>query len=583
MIPSYKNKPLLLLLLILLAALTQNVTATPLKPYLLADRALSQNIQASDTFGLSSFNNNIIVIGSNQFDLVNQIISQSNYPEVTLNKPKTIAQSFSIQNWDNQYLPLLNGIPLKVNGKSLAISIAEDEKTFFLISNSEKVLFSESGHVLWKRASTGQAINSVITPDKKHIIIQYSSGLIEWIDYKGGYTLYSLYIDPDMQNWIIWSPKGYYNSSSSQFFPVVFDTTNNNSINLAQLQETFYQPAYIQSLINGNSPPDTNSRIDFSRLSPPQISFVSKNNVIDSTDLKLCIKLEEKNPIDIVFALGDVTIQRIHYPASKLLTGATCTLNVNFPRPQLSGEEKVLSVRAYDVNNKIWSTTVYKYLYPVQKSETKPEVQVLITNSLNKKYNNEDLTTKALSKAEVKKVHFSKISKLSNNANNMPFIFYLSATCQIKKDDILFTDIKTSSPFWSLSALETFLININSDKSLVIIDCLTESKINNRLTIKKLIDTFISNTGRSLMAQFYSYEQLDKSDLKHTFFIEALLRAIEGESDYNDDQIIDSDELKRFVKDTLPVTIFEYTGENGITFNHDNPSELFNLPLKISD
>ena len=585
MIPRYINKPLLLLTIFLLALSSQAFSA-PLKPYLLANKALSQNIKPSDAFGLSSFNNNVITIGLNQFDLINQSISKSNYSEDSLIKPKTIAQSFTIQNWDNQYLPILNGIPLKVNGKSLAISISEDEKTFFIISDIEKVLFSESGHVIWKRVSSGQAIKSIITPDKKHIITQYSSGLIEWYDYHDGHTHFSLYVDPDMHNWIIWSPNGYYNSSSPHFFPVVFNSKDNMSVNLAQLQETLYQPAYIQSLIIGNAPQATDSKLDISRLTPPHISFISKNNVIESTDLKLCVKLEEKSPVDVVFALSEVTIQRIHYPASEFLTDATCSLIINFPRPQLDGEEKVLSVRAYDLNNKVWSSTVYKYLYPLQKAEKKSTVDVLITNSLDKRYKNEELISKTLKSANVRKPHFSKVSKLNGNTANTssaPFIFYISTTCQIQKDDIVFTDIKTSSPFWSLSALETFLININSDKSLIIIDCVTKTRINDKLTVKKIIDNFISNTGRSLLAQFYSYDQIDKSGLKHTFFIETLLQAIKGESDYNDDQSIDTEELKQFVSETLPVTIFEFTGENGITFKHDNPSEFFILPVQIRD
>jgi len=585
MIPRYINMPLYLLTMLLLVLPLQAITA-PLKPYLLANKALSQNPKASDTFGLSSFNSNVINIGLNQFDLINQKISKSNYSEETLIKSKTIAQSFTIQNWDKQYLPILNGIPLKINGKSLALSISEDEKTFFLISDIEKVLFSQSGKVIWKRASSGQATNTIITPNKKTIITQYSSGLIEWYDYHDGHTLYSLYVDPDMFNWIIWSPNGYYNSSSPHFFPVVFNSKDNKSISLAQLQETLYQPAYIQSLINGNTPPATDSKIDITRLSPPQISFIANNNVIESTDLKLCIKLQEKNPVDVVFALSEVTIQRIHYPASKLLSKSACNLVVNFPRPPLDGEEKVLSVRAYDLVNKVWSSTVYKYLYPLQRAEKKSTVDVMITNSLNKRQKNEELISMALSNANVRKVHYSKVSQLRGDTvstSSTPFILYISTICQVQKNDILFTDMKASSPFWSLSALEKFLIKISSDKSLVIIDCMTKIRIKDRLIIKKIVDNFFSNTGRSLLAQFYTYNQIEKSGLKHTFFVETLLQAIKGESDYNDDQTIDTDELKEFIRETLPVTIFEFTGENGITFKHDNPSELFTLPVTIRD
>jgi len=568
----YSNKTAFLFA-VLLSALPDSAFSTSQAAYLLTD-AQTTNITTNTQFGLSPFNYNIIHIDSIQFDINNQTISKSVFASETLLLPRTHTQAFTVQNWNNQYLPLLNGKPLRLTGKSLALSINENEKSFFLISDSEKILFSNSGNIIWKKKSSNIASHAIISPDNKYIVIKYQNGTIEWLNYENGETKFSLYIEPESLDWIIWSPEGYYNSSRPSFCPVALNLNNNNTVLLSQLQESHFRPDYIQSLISdsdGNDTLNTKTYTDTSKLIPPTISFISDNQVIDSTSIRACVKSAIDHPVDILLGLNDVTITRTHYQPSSQIRNNQCTYIVDIPRPELDGEKKSVSVRAFDSKDKLWSLKIEKTLFPVQKSLNDKTTKAITVNLLPKKYSGNNIIQTTLSSKE-KSFKTSSERKISG-----PFIFYLSSECRIQNNDIKFSNNQ------SLNTLSSDFQKIRSDKSLIIIDCLINNNGNNKLAIKKIIDKFITETGRSLLAQFYTKDQLDKSRLKHSFFVETLLNASKGEADYNDDLSIDSNELKRYVAETLPVTAFEFTGENGIIFNHSNTAELFNLPLIIKD
>jgi len=134
----------------------------------------------------SSLFNRTISYGQVEFDL----LTLTAKPLRNISTPRHIAKkeadSFLIENWNHQFLPLLNGLPIQVSGKSLAIAINDTETQFFIATNKEHALFSNTGNLLWKHNESELAIDALITQNLKYIIVRYSNNFFRLYDFHKG-------------------------------------------------------------------------------------------------------------------------------------------------------------------------------------------------------------------------------------------------------------------------------------------------------------------------------------------------------------------------------------------------------------
>ncbi|MCK5336835.1 MAG: hypothetical protein KAQ67_11770, partial [Gammaproteobacteria bacterium] len=244
-----------------------------------------------------------------EFNLLTRSVSNRPNPGSSQRTAKLQANSFSIKHWQQQYLPLLDDLPVKVNGKSLTISINDDETQFFIATDKEQALLSSKGDIIWRHEIKEFASEAVISYDQQYIIVRYNNDIVRWYDYQSGDRLFSLFIQPESLQWIIWSANGYYDSSDPDFEPVTFEHNNTGSTSLSQLRHYLFRPDIIQKAVAGDRtallaaiklPKDTTA---------PSIS--SLNDIDDSNEkLFFCIKNSSSGPVRVIFAMNDVTIQR---------------------------------------------------------------------------------------------------------------------------------------------------------------------------------------------------------------------------------------------------------------------------------
>lgn len=490
---------------------------------------------------------------------------------------KQQADSFLIENWNHQFLPLLNGLPIQVDGKSLALAINETETQFFIATNKEHALFSNTGNLIWKHDASELATDVLITENQQHIIIRYSDNIIRWYNYQDGEILFSLFIDPVTLQWIIWSPKGYYDSSEPNFASLTIENGKTSNITLSQLRYYLFRPAIIHKIINSESI-DSNEMITLPKnLTPPTVSLINETEQL----VNFCITNPSNSVSRVIFSINDVSVQRKKTSISN--NNQQCSQVATFNKtPSHSGY--FLTILAFDLDSKIWSKKLKHEISPTsfasEDKNTKLNSKVIyINNESDNKIStkNSQLISSYFNKASFQHLNLSsnKTTKTSssNEKHDGPFILYLSSGCQVTADDIQFSLTKKSSPKMTLSRLKNNLQATSNNYGLVFIDCLISEKEFNRHHAKQNIHNFMFETGRTTLVQF--------SSKKESYMMATLARATGGEADENDDLYINSDELMKFMITTLPETTFEGSGDSGIIFSQETKNNIFVLPITL--
>ena len=537
--------------------------ASPISPYLAAEFSL----KLTNTSGIQLSQQNYqpwqIQFNQLQFNLIDKHISSAASIDENRNTPITQAQSFTLSNWENEYLPLLNNVPVKITGKSLALSISDDEKHFVLASDKETVLFSRSGKRLWHHAEVSTTISTLISVNKKYIISLFSNGVLRWLNYTDGKPLFSLYLSPETRDWIIWTPQGYFDTSSAFFNPLLFDTSTSVSNSLSQLREMLFSPEKITAAlsIEGNQ----TYRIPENALMLPEASFKIK----DGQSVDLCIKTPSSSVHDAIVAINGVTVSR--KPAVNTSSGCQFQTQV-----KLSTQDKIKNIRVTAVSQQ----TSTRSLPVTQSLNSKPEESSSRQTAFLIPQHSKQTKLIKLLNNNYKIQHPVKQSlERLNNAKFNAFILYLYGNCTLGENDIELVS-RDGNENIKLSELSHRLQNVNIIDSLIAIECIVATNTANMLATKRLIYNFMADTGRSTIAQFITKEQLKLATSKQTILESVVSEALEGEADLNDDLSINSEELLDYITRNLPLKNFELTGDQGIYYIYNDQQNSFDIPLK---
>ena len=116
-------------------------------------------------------------------------------------------------------------------------------------------LFDRNGHEVWPARPVPDAAWQVnVTADGRLIVAAFGDGTIRWFRVSDGEPVLALFIHPDGNRWIAWTPQGYYDASlgaddligwhinhgydrAPDFYPV------------SQFRDRFYRPDVIQRVL----------------------------------------------------------------------------------------------------------------------------------------------------------------------------------------------------------------------------------------------------------------------------------------------------------------------------------------------
>jgi hypothetical protein len=125
----------------------------------------------------------------------------------------------AVEHWDDEYSPTLDGNPIKLEmyETSRSLAIHPDERRFVLGADWSLYAFDAKRELLWKREAPGIVWAVDISGDGRLVVAAYGDGTIRWHRMDDGRELLALYVLRDEQNWVAWTPEGFYGATPGAF------------------------------------------------------------------------------------------------------------------------------------------------------------------------------------------------------------------------------------------------------------------------------------------------------------------------------------------------------------------------------
>jgi WD40 repeat protein len=124
-----------------------------------------------------------------------------------------------VRRWRRRLSPTLDGKPiaLEPNEGSLSLAIKPDSSRFVLGTYWYLRAFDANGRLIWRRAAPTSVWAVNISGDGRLVIAGYGDGTIRWHRMNDGRELLALYVLADRQNWVAWTPEGFYGATAGAF------------------------------------------------------------------------------------------------------------------------------------------------------------------------------------------------------------------------------------------------------------------------------------------------------------------------------------------------------------------------------
>ena len=205
-----------------------------------------------------------------RFDLAERRLLLPQTPAPAGLAPRT--SGLPINVWQSTHTPTLAGKPLSLKqyDYSRSLAISADRQRFALGSEWYVSLFGVDGQPRWRTSTPSVAWLVNLSPDGRFVVAALGDGTIRWYrtNQEGaapaGSEALALFVHPDLQRWILWTPEGFYDASPGGAELFGYQLNNGREaagtfIRSAQLQRQFLRPDLIARRLSGR--PDDDAAI----------------------------------------------------------------------------------------------------------------------------------------------------------------------------------------------------------------------------------------------------------------------------------------------------------------------------------
>jgi WD40 repeat protein len=125
----------------------------------------------------------------------------------------------AVEGWNNGLSPTLDGKPINLSQyeRSQSLAIHPDGGRFVLGADWSLRAIDAKGERLWTRDASSQVWAVNISGDGRLVVAAYSDGTIRWHRMDDGRELLALFVLADKQNWVAWTPEGFYGATAGAF------------------------------------------------------------------------------------------------------------------------------------------------------------------------------------------------------------------------------------------------------------------------------------------------------------------------------------------------------------------------------
>ena len=150
------------------------------------------------------------------FALAGRTVTRDPGPDPDLAAAVTDSKTLKLTDWKDSRSPTLNGANLSLMRDEISRSVA-------LVPGTDRVvlgaswslrLFDSKGKQIWQRNIPDTVWGVDVSADGKLIVAACDDGTIRWHRVSDGQELLALFIHPDGQRWVAWTPQGYYDASA---------------------------------------------------------------------------------------------------------------------------------------------------------------------------------------------------------------------------------------------------------------------------------------------------------------------------------------------------------------------------------
>jgi Caspase domain/WD domain, G-beta repeat len=125
----------------------------------------------------------------------------------------------AVEGWRNGRSPTLDGKPIALERAetSQSLAIHPDGNRFVLGTSFNLRAIDAKGEPLWTRKVPATVWAVTISGDGRLVVAAHSDGTIRWHRMDDGRELLALLVLADKQNWVAWTPEGFYDATPGAF------------------------------------------------------------------------------------------------------------------------------------------------------------------------------------------------------------------------------------------------------------------------------------------------------------------------------------------------------------------------------
>uniref|UniRef100_UPI001C4DF3BB peptidoglycan-binding protein n=1 Tax=Candidatus Entotheonella palauensis TaxID=93172 RepID=UPI001C4DF3BB len=158
-------------------------------------------------------------------------------------------EGLPIRDWDGSYEPKLNDarLPLERNEFALSLAIAPDDHCFLLGTNRWLRRFDRGGKPRWQVTAPGAVWAVNTSGDGRLAIAAFGDGTLRWYRMSDGAEQLALFVHPDRNRWVLWTPEGFFNAAPGAENLIGYHLNQGPKsagrfVNADQLHRHFYRP-----------------------------------------------------------------------------------------------------------------------------------------------------------------------------------------------------------------------------------------------------------------------------------------------------------------------------------------------------
>jgi WD40 repeat protein len=216
----------------------------------------------------------------------------------------------AIQGWEDTPTPTptLAGkpLPLEPYETSRSLAISANASHFALGSEWAVRLFEADGRQRWRTSTPSPAWLVNLSADGRFVVAALGDGTIRWYRSDTGKLALSLFVHPDGQRWMQWTPEGFYDASPGGADLFGYHLNNGRDqagtfIRASQLQQKFFRPDLIARRLAGDEAAiasaaaqvgDVRQTLNTASV-PPKLTILSQRTLSDG-DLEISYRLEDR-------------------------------------------------------------------------------------------------------------------------------------------------------------------------------------------------------------------------------------------------------------------------------------------------